>query len=61
MSDEIEKSIERIKNTFKTLADILIDLDKDRQEQIKDLNKRLGNLEHRINRVEARLSKLEGK
>lgn len=59
MNDEIEKSIERITNTFKTLADILFDIDKDRQEQIKDLNKRLGAIEHTMARFEGRLCKLE--
>lgn len=59
MRDEIEKSIERITNTFKTLAELLLDIDKDRQDQIKDLNKRIGTIEHTMARFEGRLSKLE--
>lgn len=61
MSDEIEKSIERITNTFKTLAEILVEMNEDRKEEIRDLNKRIGTIEHTILRFENRLSNIEKK
>jgi prefoldin subunit 5 len=61
MNNEIEKAIEKITNTIKTINELLVENDIQRQEQIKDLNRRIGTIEHTIARFEGRLKKLEDK
>ena len=59
LEDRIEKSIKRITNTMSTIAEILIENNDNRQNEIKELNKRISTIEYTIARFETRLSKLE--
>ena len=49
--DDIIKRIDTIKNIIKTLADLLKDLDEQREEDKKELEKRVAALEYAITRV----------
>ena len=45
---EIDNLIERIKNTTTVIADLLADIDKQRADEIKDMEKRIARLEYEI-------------
>ena len=45
---EIDNLIERIKNTTQVIADLLADIDKQRAEEMKELDKRIARLEYEI-------------
>ena len=45
---EIDNLIERIKNTTQVIADLLADIDKQRTEEMKDMEKRIKRLEYEV-------------
>jgi flagellar motility protein MotE (MotC chaperone) len=48
---EIDKFIERIKNTLSTLADLLRDIDEERERDRKEFNRRITTLEYAYARI----------
>ena len=45
---EVDDLIERIKNTTTAIADLLADIDKQRDIEIKDICKRISRLEYKV-------------
>ena len=45
---EIDNLIERIKNTTTVIADLLADIDRQRDNEIKDMDKRIARLEYEV-------------
>ena len=48
---EVDKFIERIKNTVSTLADLLKDIDEERERDRKEFHRRITNLEYAYTRI----------
>ena len=45
---DLDKKIEHMKNTMKTVVDLLKDLEEIRHEELKSLTKRVTTLEHQV-------------